>query len=343
MKQREEENKFKVKTCNSEHESYELKWAGERDVEEFRKQCDEECRESFTFRNNEGLQHREVKFQMKAEYHCQEHESYMLKWEGEGDAEEYERKCAEEYRKQCYDIRRKDFAVRNACGSRHRIVMDELKILAHEKEHESYMLKWAGEEDVKSYISEENRDRRESLQFRNIEGKRHRAFHQKQICEDILKVHAEEELQSACSKDVKEYKKQCDTRDRASLCYRRKESEIHRLIVENEREILYNIDQASRDLNSAARIDVDVHIMDCKNRRRLSLACRAKEKRQHCEWKRRNLEKERKKRSGNSRVAALDRKYLELEKINKRAQIAMDAIRHAGAFSINPSSSSYEL
>ena len=34
----------------------------------------------------------------------------------------------------------------------HRAIMDEIKALAREKEHEYLVLKWAGKKDVKEYL-----------------------------------------------------------------------------------------------------------------------------------------------------------------------------------------------
>ena len=37
------------------HDRYELKWEGERDIEEYKKNCEEQRRESFVFRNDTHL------------------------------------------------------------------------------------------------------------------------------------------------------------------------------------------------------------------------------------------------------------------------------------------------
>jgi hypothetical protein len=42
------------------HQSYELKWAGEKDAEEYKKRCEQERRESFAFCNQEGKKNRDV-------------------------------------------------------------------------------------------------------------------------------------------------------------------------------------------------------------------------------------------------------------------------------------------
>lgn len=137
--------------------------------------------------------------------------------------------------------------------------------------------------------------------------------------------------------DVQQYKQDCAARDRASLCFRRKEAQIQRLEEENERDIQRELDQKTRELDDAARRDVNQYLEDCKKRRRMSLALRAKEKRHHAQWKKAQEESEREDRSRDARDQAMDRRYVELAKQQERARIAMDAIRHGGCtFSGNP-------
>ena len=90
----------------SEHESYELKWAGERDADDYEKQMAQERRESLAFRNAEGRRIRDVEQTMKADDWTSEHESYELKWAGERDADDYKKQMAAE--------RRDSLAFRNA-------------------------------------------------------------------------------------------------------------------------------------------------------------------------------------------------------------------------------------
>ena len=52
--------------------------------------------------------------------------------------------------------------------------MDEIKALAREMEHKYLMLKWAGEKDVKKYLAGIEQEVRDSLAFRNAEGKCYR-------------------------------------------------------------------------------------------------------------------------------------------------------------------------
>ena len=94
----------------NEHESYELKWAGKRDADDYKRRIDQESRDSFAFRNAEGQRMRNLESQMKAGEHQQQHESYELKWAGERDADDYKKQMARE--------RRDISAFRNAEGQR---------------------------------------------------------------------------------------------------------------------------------------------------------------------------------------------------------------------------------
>ena len=79
-----------------------------------------------------------------------------------------------------------------------------MKSIISEQEHESYVLKWAGEDDAKVYLTKLAVERRESLAFRNKEGRRHRLLEEEWRREEIQKAHAEEELQAG-SKLTLEY------------------------------------------------------------------------------------------------------------------------------------------
>ena len=82
-------------------------------------------------------------------------------------------------------------------------------------------------------------------------------------------------------------------------------------------------------METLARSDVEEYINDCKRRRRKSLALRAKEHRNHLNWKQRMAQAEREEKSRHTKNAALDRKFVELAREKERARIALDALRHA--------------
>ena len=143
-------------------------------------------------------------------------------------------------------------------------------------------------------------------------------------------------------KDVEAYQKKCADRDRASFCYRGKELQIQRQQAENKREQEYELEKQQHQLEGEARGDVEKYIQACKSRRRLSLAFRAKEQRQHLQWLKEKSELENEERRQRSRAAALDRRYVELAKQKERARDALNALRHTGAFLVNPFASLLE-
>ena len=186
---RDHEHDTKTNEQQAEHESYELKWAGERDAEDYKRQMAEERRDSLAFRNEEGRRIRDLESDMKTEEQHAQHESYELKWAGERDAEDYKRQMAEE--------QREELRFRNNEASRREAVMQELGILAQEREHESFILKWAAEDDVKEYISQQEEIRRQSFAFRNAEGRRIRNFEEEERAKAIEERSRDEELTAA--------------------------------------------------------------------------------------------------------------------------------------------------
>ena len=242
-RQRAEVEERKTLEKIAEHNSYEHKWAGERDAEEYLKKCREERRQSFAFRNAEGRAQRMAEEERLAQKMAEDHERYEHKWAGEKDAEEYLRQCemerrdsfafrnaegrrqrmeqeeklskekyderlryehkwagerdAEEYRKRCEKARRESFAFRGRECVRHRAVMDELRNISKEKEHEYYILKWAAQDDVKEYLAKVAEERRQSFASRNQEGKRHRDLEEAKRCEELKKEHELEMARSA--------------------------------------------------------------------------------------------------------------------------------------------------
>eukprot|EP00978_Attheya_sp_CCMP212_P009216 scaffold21752_cov56-Attheya_sp.AAC.1 len=330
-----------------EHLSFELKRAGEKDVEEYKKSLAQERRESFAFRGEEFLRARDASSQIESDNKMDEHLSFELKRAGEKDVENYKQLMAEE--------RRASFARRNEQGRHHREVMEELKTLAHEQDAESFVLKWAGEDDVKEYKAMQEEERRNSLAFRNQEGRRHRALDEEMHQQSIQEGHDNEILKAADTiltpqfstfchspagtghRDVENYRKECEARDRTSLVFRRKEAFVHRIEAEIQEEKQKEVEHESYELDAAGRRDVEEYAKECKKRRRLSLAFRATEKRRHAEWGKEQTRAETEQRSHDTTLRAMDRLYIERAKMKERARVAMLAMRHSGSNSMmNP-------
>ena len=105
---------------------------------------------------------------MEADDCNREHEIHELKWAGDSDAEDYKKKIAKE--------RRESFAFRNAEGKRQRDLQAEKDADDLQQVHESYRLKWAGENDAISHRQNTTKERRESFAFRRKEGALHRSI-----------------------------------------------------------------------------------------------------------------------------------------------------------------------
>jgi hypothetical protein len=189
-RQREFQLEQKGNELAESHQSYELKWAGERDAEAYQQKLKEERRDSFAFRNKEGHRRREEDLARASQDQQSEHKSYELKWAGEKDAEAYKRNLEQE--------RRDSFKFRNKEKERHQKVMEELLSISRERETESFMLKWAGEEDAKAYLAKLEEERRQSFQLRNAEGRRRRKLDEEAHQQRVQEAHAEEALQATC-------------------------------------------------------------------------------------------------------------------------------------------------
>ena len=137
-------------------------------------------------------------------------------------------------------------------------------------------------------------------------------------------------LNFAGQKDVENYKAECAERRRKSLQYRRKEARLQRLQAEEKRLEQLQKDEESAKLDSLAQKDVENYYKDCRKGRRKSLALRAKEGRQHVEWKKRKARKKVQERAHTSHLNSLDIHHMALAKERERAQKAMDALRNAG-------------
>ena len=319
---RDLEAQMKSELEQDERESYELKWAGERDADAYKEQLAQERRDSFAFRNAAGRSIRDLEAHMKSDAQQEEHESYELKWAGERDAENYKRQMAQE--------RRDSLNFRNQEAARHDAVMRELRSLAQEQEREYVMLKWAGENDAKEYLADEAELRRQSLALRNAEGKRHRDIDEETRAKKIFENAQNEELTAAAQRDVQRYKEECAARDRASLQLRGKQTVSNRLQEENEKEAKLQDDHESHLLDTAAWQDVNEYIKECNRRKRLSLAFRAKEKRRHLQIEKEMAALKIQQQHQDTQYRSEDARYQEMAKL-KEARMALET-----SFNLSP-------
>ena len=97
---------------NRVHESYEMKWAGEHNANEYKKKVTKERRDSFALFNTEGKCFCEIQAEINDDECQRAHESYELKCAGDCDADEHSKQMREE--------QRKSFESRNTEGKRQR-------------------------------------------------------------------------------------------------------------------------------------------------------------------------------------------------------------------------------
>lgn len=327
---REKQSKQQSEELCRDHETFELKWNAERDAEEYQKQQEQQRRESLAARNREGREQRKKVSQKEADSKEAEHKSFELKWAGEKDAEAYEKQMEAE--------RRKSLANRNAEHARHEKVMKELRQIAQEKESESYALKWAGEDDAKAYLSQLEEERRQSLQLRGQMARNARQVEDELKTQEIIKMHEDEKIRAEDQRAVNEYQAECAARDRHSLEFRGKETSRRRLVAEEQEEQQQRADHEKFELESRAHKDMEEYLKECRRRRRMSLAFRAKEKRQHAEWEREQERKEIQERSRLVHGRLMDQHYVELARQEEKAKKALDDIRHINR-TFNPFSS----
>jgi hypothetical protein len=219
---------------------------------------------------------------------------------------------------------------------RHAVVMEELRRLAIEKETESYVAKWAGENDVHAYMARLAKERRDSLQLRGQQSQHHRKIESEIRNEELNQMHKDEEMRAVDHAEVAKYLDECAQRDRKSLEYRGKELCLQRVQGKEHHLSELELQEKNQTLESLARADVAEYVEDCKRRRRMSLAHRANEKRRHARWQREQLEKEIDEHSRLVHDRLMDQRHVELARQQERARLALNAIRHAGYPSYNP-------
>ena len=227
---RDLESQIKANDLHNEHESYELKWSGERDAENYKKQMDEERRDGFAFRNAEGKSIRDLESQIKATDQHNEHESYELKWAGERDADEY--------RKEMEKDKRESLQFCNKEAARHADVMKELVSIAREKDRESFLLKWEAEKDAQNYKKECSEKENALLRLKGKESFniRLQAENDKRLQEE--QNHESHLLDTKAWQDVNDYVKECKLRSRLSLAFRAKEKRCHFQIEKEQSELM---------------------------------------------------------------------------------------------------------
>jgi hypothetical protein len=319
-KQRIEEQGMAALQHAKVHQSYELNRAAEKDAELYKRQLQIERRESFANRGEEARRIQQQQNEENSTMLAILHDSAELERDAAKDAEAYKGRLEQE--------RRDSLARRNKESARHAKVMAEIEALAREKETESFVLKWAGESDAKAYIAAVSEERRKSLQLRGDENKHHRQIEKEKRQQELEQQRKDEDMRSADAKDVQSYHKECAERHRRSLMYRGTESQLRRLRIEEDGATQRREEEESFQMETQAWFDVQEFVEECNQRRRLSLAFRAKEKRRQAAWERKRVESDRNAYSKLVRDRLADQRHVEAARQKERARIALEAIDH---------------
>lgn len=139
-------------------------------------------------------------------------------------------------------------------------------------------------------------------------------------------------------KDVRNYRAECAAKERASLELRGKEHFANRVQAENDRQEQLDKDHESHLLDTEAWQDVNDYVQECKRRKRLSLAFRAKEKRKHFEYEKQQARLKVQRQHQDTQYRSDDAKYVEIARLREKARIAIESFNRSPncSFGSNP-------
>jgi hypothetical protein len=130
-------------------------------------------------------------------------------------------------------------------------------------------------------------------------------------------------------RDVNNYRAECAAKERSSLELKGKEQFSSRVRAENERQEKLDQDHESHLLETEAWQDVNDYVEECKRRRRLSLAFRAKEKRQHFEYAKQQAKLKVQRQHQDTQFRSEDAKYVEIARLREKARIAIESFNRS--------------
>lgn len=254
-----------------EHQSFELKWDGERDAKLSIKQENERRRLSFALRNEIGRAVRIKEMECEAKERQREHLSYELKQEADRDVDNYKR--LQEF------ARRKSFEKRGEDSRRQNQILKQKESVVMKEEHESYELKRNAEKDVEAYKCQLELERRVSLANRNRECVQHA-----KLMTELQALTREKESESYVLKwageaDAKAYLDHLEEEKRKSLQLRGTMTLQARVVEESQRQQELQHQRNDEIMKSNDQKDVTVYKKECADRDRRSLEYRRKEAR----------------------------------------------------------------
>ena len=112
-KRKEMEDALKSQAAQEQHESYELKFAGQDDANAYKRQMKEERRKSMEGRNVASSRAAQWAEEARQQKIADEHVSYELAWAGQDDAAAYKRQMKEEERQDYENRNREGFEQKN--------------------------------------------------------------------------------------------------------------------------------------------------------------------------------------------------------------------------------------
>ena len=288
---------MRSQALQEEHESFELKFAGQDDANAYKRKMAEERRKSFEGRNKASSRAAQWAEEARTQKIHEEHESYevgtyvffftrkqhqpnsppdshrssQLAWGGQDDATAYKKQMKEE--------ERQDYENRNREGFEQKRMLEEQRMDELHMNHESYELKWAGQDDAAAYHRHLREERRKSFASRN-------AHHSEQmkIVAELNAIAREEEHESrvlkwAAQDDGAAYRRQLEAERRASLQVRGEHARHCKAIDEENRAAALQTQADDSALSAACARDVKSYKAACAARDRASLCFRAKEAR----------------------------------------------------------------
>ena len=270
-RRKEIEEALKSQAAQEEHESYELKFAGQDDANAYKRQMKEEKRKSMEGRNAAASRAAQWAEEARTQKIEEEHQSYELAWVGQDDAASYKRQMKEE--------ERQDYENRNREGFEQKKMLEEQRMDQLHNEHESYELKWAGQDDAAAYHRHLKEERRKSFAARN----EHHS-EQMRIVAELNAIAREEEHESlvlkwAAQDDGAAYRRQLAAERRLSLQGRGEHARHCKAVDEENRAAALNAQAEDSTLSAACARDVSAYKKACAERDRQSLCFRAKEAR----------------------------------------------------------------
>jgi len=268
---RELRAKWDGQRLEKEHQSYELKWSGERDAKAYQRKLADERRESLMFRNREARRQREAAEVARSQALQAQQKSYELDWSGARDVRDHVRD--QEHRN------RQELAQKGKSIVRQRALAASLKQGALQAEHESLVQKWAGEKDAENYRANLEREKRLSLASRNRRAKTFREQDEAQKEEAIRLEHERYVHKWAGENDAIQYQIDLMRQRRDSLAFRNHKGKQQRELVARQMADKLCADHESYELAWSGDRDALAYKMFQDSERRKSLQGRNREAR----------------------------------------------------------------